>query len=125
MNVLIVHAHPEPRSFNGAPTRTAVAALREQGHAVEVSDLYAMKWKPAADADDHAGPREDQGYLPIDREQTFAHDAGTTVRDIVAEQEKVRRANVVLSQYPMWWSGPPAILKAGHPHHDDRSLVCD
>jgi len=31
MNVLIVHAHPEPRSFNGALTRTAVRALREQG----------------------------------------------------------------------------------------------
>jgi putative NADPH-quinone reductase len=43
MNVLIIHAHPEPRSFNGALTRTAVRALREQGHAVDVSDLYAMK----------------------------------------------------------------------------------
>ena len=78
MNVLIINAHPEPKSFNGALTRTAVVALREQGHDVEVSDLYAMKWKPAADADDYAGPREDQGYLRIDREQTFAHDAGTT-----------------------------------------------
>jgi hypothetical protein len=76
MNVLIVHVHPEPRSFNGALTRTAARALREQGYAVEVSDLYAMKWKPVADADDYAGPREDQGYLRIDREQTFAHDAG-------------------------------------------------
>jgi putative NADPH-quinone reductase len=24
MNVLIVHAHPEPKSFNGALTRTAI-----------------------------------------------------------------------------------------------------
>jgi NAD(P)H dehydrogenase (quinone) len=70
MNVLIVHAHPEPKSFNGALTRTAVKKLREQGHTVEVSDLYAMKWKPAADADDCAGLREDQSYLRIDREQT-------------------------------------------------------
>lgn len=46
MNVLIIHAHPEPRSFNGALTRTAVRALREQGHTVEVSDLFAMRLTP-------------------------------------------------------------------------------
>jgi NAD(P)H dehydrogenase (quinone) len=111
MNVLVVHAHPEPKSFNGALTRTAIRALREQGHTVEVSDLYAMKWKPAADADDYAGPREDEDYLRIDREQTFAHEAATTACDIVTEQAKVRRADLVLFQYPMWWFGPPAILK--------------
>lgn len=110
VNILIVHAHPEPKSFNGALTRTAAEALREHGHAVEISDLYAMKWKPAADADDY-GPREDQDYLRIDREQTFAHEAGTTACDIVAEQAKVRRADLVLFQYPMWWFGRPAILK--------------
>jgi putative NADPH-quinone reductase len=55
MNVLVVHAHPEPKSFNGALTRAAIRALREHGHTVEVSDLYAMKWKSAADADDYAG----------------------------------------------------------------------
>ncbi len=111
MNVLIIHAHPEPKSFNGALTRTAVRALREQGHTVEVSDLYAMKWKPTADADDYAGLREDQAYLRIDREQTYAHSTGTTACDILAEQDKLRRADVVLFQYPMWWFGPPAILK--------------
>ncbi len=111
MNVLIVHAHPEPKSFNSALTRTAVKALREQGHTVEVSDLYAKKWKPAADADDYAWPREDEDYLRIDREQTFAHEAGTTACDIVTGQAKVRCADLVLFQHPMWWFGPPAILK--------------
>ena len=111
MNVLVVHAHPEPKSFNGALTRTAIVALREQGHTVEVSDLYAMKWKLAADADDYAGPREDEDYLRIDRGETFAHEAATTACDIVTEQAKVRRADLVLFQYPMWWFGPPAILK--------------
>jgi NAD(P)H dehydrogenase (quinone) len=111
MNALIVHAHPEPKSFNGALTRTAVKALREQGHTVDVSDLYAKKWKPAADADDYDGPREDEDYLRIDREQTFAHEAGTAAWDIRMEQAKVRCADLVLFQYPMWWFGPPAILK--------------
>ncbi|AHV95744.1 NAD(P)H-dependent oxidoreductase [Paenibacillus sabinae] len=52
MNVLIVYAHPEPKSFNGALKDLAVAFLTAEGHQVQVSDLYAMKFKAAADRDD-------------------------------------------------------------------------
>jgi putative NADPH-quinone reductase len=52
MNVLIVYAHPEPRSLNGALRDFAVQHLEAAGHAVQVSDLYAMNWKPTLDADD-------------------------------------------------------------------------
>src|SRR6266542_76066 len=52
-HALIVHAHPEPRSFNGALTRQAVETLTAVGDTVEVSDLYAMKFKAVADADDY------------------------------------------------------------------------
>src|SRR4051794_4889464 len=45
MNVLIVTAHPEPRSLNGALTAFAAAELRRAGHDVHVSDLYAMGWR--------------------------------------------------------------------------------
>lgn len=111
MKVLLVLAHPEPKSFNGALALVAEETLRQVGHEVEVSDLYAMKWKAVADDADFTGPREDADYLRIDREQTFAHDSGTTAADVVAEQDKVRRADLLLLQYPMWWFGPPAILK--------------
>ena len=47
MNVLIVYAHPEPKSFNGAMKDLAVEVLDGAGHAVRVSDLYAMKWESA------------------------------------------------------------------------------
>jgi NAD(P)H dehydrogenase (quinone) len=36
MRFFIVHAHPEPMSFNGAMTS---AALQDAGHEVIVSDL--------------------------------------------------------------------------------------
>jgi NAD(P)H dehydrogenase (quinone) len=42
VNVLIICAHTEPKSFNGAMKDVAVETLRDQGHHVEVSDLYAM-----------------------------------------------------------------------------------
>ena len=49
MHVLIVHAHPEPTSFNAAMTETAVRALGTAGHEVQVSDLYAMHFDPVSD----------------------------------------------------------------------------
>jgi NAD(P)H dehydrogenase (quinone) len=110
MNVLIVHAHPEPRSFNGALTRQAVETLTAAGHTVEVSDLYAMKFKAVADADDYV-EREDPAYLRIDREQTHAHEVDALAADVRAEQDKIARADLLILQYPMWWFGMPAILK--------------
>ncbi|WP_295917224.1 NAD(P)H-dependent oxidoreductase, partial [uncultured Xanthomonas sp.] len=41
MNVLLVYAHPEPASFNGALKQVAVQRLQAAGHRVQVSDLYA------------------------------------------------------------------------------------
>ena len=42
MKSLIVYAHPEPKSFNGALKDKAVETLEAQGYEVKVSDLYAM-----------------------------------------------------------------------------------
>lgn len=110
MNVLIVVAHPEPNSFNGALRDTALETLTASGHRVELSDLYAMRWKATADADDFPD-RSDPGYLRIDQEQTFAQESGTTAADIRGEQDKIAAADLVILQFPLWWFGPPAILK--------------
>lgn len=49
MNIFIVHAHPEKKSFDGALTRTAVAFLKEQGHEIGVFDVLPpfIAWSPA------------------------------------------------------------------------------
>jgi NAD(P)H dehydrogenase (quinone) len=106
VNVLIVYAHPEPKSFNGAMRDLAVATLKKAGHAVTVSDLYAMKFNGIVDAGDFEGERSDPDFLSIAREQTHAMETG-----IVAEQEKLARAELVIFQFPVWWFGIPAILK--------------
>ena len=49
MKTFIVHAHPEPQSFNAAMTDTAQTFLQEQGHSVRISDLYAMAFDPVSD----------------------------------------------------------------------------
>lgn len=45
MKVLLIYAHPEPRSLNGALKNFAIRHLQQAGHEVQVSDLYAMRWK--------------------------------------------------------------------------------
>ena len=111
MHVLIVYAHPEPASFNGAMKDLAVATLTAAGHSVEVSDLYAMNFQPVVGAGDFIGARSRPDYLSIAREQTHAVETETLAPDIVAEQDKIRRADLVIFQFPVWWFGMPAILK--------------
>lgn len=67
MNVLIVYAHPEPLSLNGSIKNFAVERLQAAGHTVQVSDLYAMQWKPALDADDSLdGPATERFDAALD-----------------------------------------------------------
>jgi NAD(P)H dehydrogenase (quinone) len=110
MNVLLVYAHPEPRSLNGSIRDFMVDRLVRAGHAVEVSDLYAMHWKASLDADDF--PERDAGhpFRPgADSKRAFAED--TQSADVAAEQDKLRRADLVIFQFPMWWFSMPAIMK--------------
>lgn len=111
MNVLIVYAHPEPTSFNGAMRDLAVAILTNQGHEVEVSDLYAMGWIAIAGPADIDGPHSDPLRFSLAREQTVAMESGTIAADIATEQAKLIRAELVIFQFPIWWFGMPAILK--------------
>lgn len=105
-----MHAHPEPSSLSAALKDTTVAHLRQSGHEVEVSDLYAMRWKATVDADDfldHA-PGE---RLVVAAASQRAFSAGTQTPDVVAEQAKLLRADAVILQFPLWWFSLPAILK--------------
>ncbi|WP_405006959.1 NAD(P)H-dependent oxidoreductase [Kitasatospora purpeofusca] len=108
--VLVVTAHPEPRSLTAALGDFAVARLRAAGHEVEVSDLYAMKWHAALDADDFPGHPAD-ARLGVLGAQDEATRTGRLSADIAAEQEKLRRADAVVLQFPLWWFSAPAILK--------------
>jgi NAD(P)H dehydrogenase (quinone) len=111
MKALVVYAHPEPRSFNCAMKDLAVETLRGRGAAVEVTDLYAMKFKAIVGVDDFYGERADPEFLSIAAEQTLACETGTLASDIVAEQKKLERAELLILQFPIWWFGMPAILK--------------
>jgi NAD(P)H dehydrogenase (quinone) len=111
VNILIVYAHPEPKSFNGTMKDLAVETLRSARHEVVVSDLYAMRFHAVVGPDDFLGERADPNFLSIAKEQTKAVQTETIAPDIVAEQEKLNRADLLILQFPIWWFGMPAILK--------------
>ncbi|NMV40780.1 NAD(P)H-dependent oxidoreductase [Ralstonia insidiosa] len=110
MNVLIVYAHPEPKSLNGALKDFAVQRLEAAGHEVQVSDLYAMRWKAPLDAGDSTVAPIGQHFHPsLDSRHAFEN--GLQTADIAAEQAKLRWADAVILQFPLWWFSMPAILK--------------
>ena len=110
MNVLIVFAHPEPRSFGRALLERGVATLRGDGHEVMVSDLYAMKFNPVASGEDFLERRFTEA-LQYDREQKQASHSRTFASDIQAEIDKVLWCDLLILQSPLWWFSVPAIMK--------------
>ncbi len=48
-NILIVHAHHEPKSFSSALAKAAAEVLTTQGYKFDFSDLYVMKFDPVSD----------------------------------------------------------------------------
>lgn len=110
MNVLIVQSHPEPTSYNAQLTVAAQHALSSSGNEVVVSDLYADSFDPV-EAGRHYRHRIDaSAFVPL-AEQRHASDTNTLPRDVVAEITKLEAADLVIFQFPLWWHGPPAILK--------------
>jgi len=110
MNVLLVYAHPEPRSLNGSIRDFMVDRFARGGHVVELSDLYAMGWKANLDAEDFPQRDPMQSFSPgADSRRAFAE--GSQSADVAAEQDKLRQADLVIFQFPLWWFSMPAIMK--------------
>lgn len=110
MNVLIVYAHPEAHSLNSALNAFAISHLENSGHHVQVSDLYAMNWKSQLDASDTLAPLAGDHFHPsLDSKKAF--EQGLQSADIAGEQAKLRWADAVIFQFPLWWFSMPAIMK--------------
>ncbi len=94
MNVLVVYAHPNPKSFNHAILEQFTKGLRDSGHSFDVLDLYAMKF------DSHLGTSDFAAY-----------GEGAVPADIKKHQEMIAAADGLVFIYPIWWWHSPAIVK--------------
>jgi NAD(P)H dehydrogenase (quinone) len=96
MNVVVVHSHPSPDSFNHTLFVTVVDALTAGGHHVDAMDLYADGFQPAMTA----------------AERHAYHGDNPIVDPLVQRYaDAVDRADALVFVYPTWWSGLPAAAK--------------
>jgi NAD(P)H dehydrogenase (quinone) len=109
MRALVVSAIPEQEALGADLRRIALETLVEAGVEVEESDLYAMGWDPVLRPSDYGSATD--GVRPLTDRAGAATRAGSIAPDILAEQAKVARADLVVFVFPLWWFGLPAILK--------------
>jgi NAD(P)H dehydrogenase (quinone) len=94
MKALIIYSHPNPNSFNGAILKTAVEILQQGNHEVRVKDLYAMSWNPL--------------LTTTELQKIYS---GEISKDVEAEHNDIKWADMLIFIYPIWWFEQPAILK--------------
>lgn len=94
MKHAVVLAHPASGSLNAAIAQAYAETVRGQGQTVVVRDLYAMGFDPCLKAEEIPGPGEPR-FGP----------------DVQAERAELADADAFVFVYPIWFNGPPAILK--------------
>ena len=87
MNILIVFAHPNPKSFCGALKDSFIAGVQSNNHQVDVIDLYKENFDPISFGDNAITP-EIENY-----------------------QQLIKNSNCLVFIYPVWWFRAPAILE--------------
>jgi NAD(P)H dehydrogenase (quinone) len=110
MNILIVLAHPELKSFNGAMADTAKRTLEAAGHTVAFSDLYRMGFNPVSDRYNFLSVKDPE-YLKLQVEESYASEQNAFAPELEEEIRKIESCDLMIFQFPLWWFGLPAILK--------------
>ncbi|XP_070821112.1 NAD(P)H dehydrogenase [quinone] 1 [Chaetodon trifascialis] len=109
--VLIVYAHQSVGSFNEAALNVAMKELVKQGYKVIVSDLYAMNFRASTTQEDIIGDLKKPELFQYGEETMHAWLEGRLSDDILAEQQKVQEAELIIFQFPLYWFSVPAIMK--------------
>jgi NAD(P)H dehydrogenase (quinone) len=141
MRVLVVYAHPNPKSFTHAVLEEVERGLADGGHSFEVIDLYAIGFDPVLSPHDmtqfvhHTAPEKLFGA--DDLRALIVDSAGNPIRrrmakrwvrrkgldelvrifeenrpaDVRVQQAKVAKADGFIFVAPVFWMAFPAILK--------------
>jgi NAD(P)H dehydrogenase (quinone) len=90
---IVIRCHPEPESFNAAMAKAYCAEVGSHGHEAIVRDLYGMAFDPVLKARDQPG----MAFQPMP--------------DVEKELSIIAGGDVFVLIYPIWFGGPPAMLK--------------
>lgn len=94
MKVLVIYSHQNPKSFSKQIQETVVSEFKENGHEVNVRDLYAIGFDPVLKV--------------ADFEKLIA---GSVSEDVKIEQDYIRNADLLVFIHPIWWAGMGAVMK--------------
>jgi putative NADPH-quinone reductase len=95
MRLLLVYCHPVAESFTAAVRDAALAGLREAGHEVRVTDLYAENFNPVMSRQD----------------RLEYHNMEINTRHVADHVANLRWAEGLVFVFPTWNSSLPAMLK--------------
>jgi Putative NADPH-quinone reductase (modulator of drug activity B) len=108
MRALLISAAPSAQSLTDDLTRTASAALRGQGHAVDVLNLNDLQWDAVVRPTDYGIAEFDR---PVGDHAVDARCEGTIDSLVGQHQRLVERADLIVLIFPLWWAGMPAVMK--------------
>jgi NAD(P)H dehydrogenase (quinone) len=111
MKILMVISHPEPTSFSHALAQTGKKTLEAQGHEVQVSDLYAMKWDPVNDRRNFLTVKNAERFHQATEELHALENNGINPQ-MKGEMNKIEWCDVLFFYFPINWFGLPAMLKS-------------
>jgi putative NADPH-quinone reductase len=94
--VLLVLAHPRGDSLTGQVAARIRERLRTEGLFVDFLDLYAEDFDPRMTPDD---------------EPDWENPNKAYSLEVQAHMRRIGGADHIIVVFPIWWSGPPAILK--------------
>jgi NAD(P)H dehydrogenase (quinone) len=95
MRIFWLYAHPCPESFHGGILKRGLAAAAKAGHDVDLCDLNQEGFDPVL------GSEERRRY----------HDLERNCEGLEPWIARLRQAEWIVCQFPVWCFGPPAILK--------------
>lgn len=105
---LWVYAHPRRESLNDHLVQAGTEALSRK-YEVALSDLHAQGFDPVLSERDLGAAAGRPGSIVDLTGDAYAR--GQTPADVRQEQAKLAAAELLVLQFPLWWYGPPAILK--------------
>ncbi|WP_402468293.1 NAD(P)H-dependent oxidoreductase [Isoptericola aurantiacus] len=108
MRTLLVSAAPSATSLTADLAHTAEVTLRARGHEVDLLDLARLAWQPAVRPSDYG---VDVLSAPVGTHARAAATSGVLAPEVRRHQDLLRKADVVVLAFPLWWAGMPAILK--------------
>ena len=92
MNILIVLANPDPKSFCYAIAETVIKSLKTNNHIICFHDLYRER------------------FDPILYKEEIPKDADLTDPELNRHCQDIKAADGIVIIHPNWWGQPPAIL---------------